>query len=208
LGSKPVTMHPPRITSPRFARSRVSWRGKPITNGTILGGHPRGNGSTSIGENVSSRNTAQAASDGRMSLPPRLMKSTQATTRKGRLLNRNAINQNRVDSPSTSPREVRFGPDGSCPGSKSAACFRKYWNVRSSRPCIFTLTWSICRNVSITLKTPDRVGNRGTGMISVRHVEACRGRPQGRGQTIPHEKTSSSRAERGRCGQNVKACFD
>ena len=84
---------PPNITSPRFARATVSGRGKPITNGTSLGGPPFGIGKTSIGERVKASHTAHVAKDRRRPLPPTLTKSTQLAIKKGKLTNRNASNQ-------------------------------------------------------------------------------------------------------------------
>jgi hypothetical protein len=86
-------MQPPSITSPRFARSTVSRRGKPITKGTSRGGPPLGIGRTSIGEKVRTSQNAHVAKDGEISLSPTLTKRTQLAIKKGKLRNLSASNQ-------------------------------------------------------------------------------------------------------------------
>jgi hypothetical protein len=98
LGSNPETIQPPNITSPRFARSTVSGRGKPITNGTSLGGPPFGIGKTSIGEKLRAIQIAHAAKDRRMSLPPDFTNITQPAIKNGKLTNRKAGNQKRYEA--------------------------------------------------------------------------------------------------------------
>src|SRR5207245_2318667 len=96
FGSKPETIHPPKNTSPRCARSAVSRVGNPITNGTSLGLPPFGIGSMSIGKNVNGSQIAIAINDGRMVVRPYLRKSTHAAIKNGRLTNRYAPTQKRV----------------------------------------------------------------------------------------------------------------
>src|SRR5215472_13222161 len=93
FGSNPEAIQPPKITSPRFARSTVPRLGKPITNGTSLGGPPLGIGKISIGEKVKASHTAHVARKGRRSLLPTFTKRTQLAIKTGKLRNRNAITQ-------------------------------------------------------------------------------------------------------------------
>ena len=82
-------MQPRSITSPRFARSTVSRRGKPITKGTSRGGPPLGR--TSISEKGRASQNAHVAKDGRMSLSS--TKRTQLAIKKGKLRNLSASSQ-------------------------------------------------------------------------------------------------------------------
>ncbi len=51
----------------------------------------------SIGEKISVSHTADAINDGRVVLRPNLIKGTQATTKNGKLTNRNATRQKKVE---------------------------------------------------------------------------------------------------------------
>src|SRR5215475_579515 len=99
-------MHPPKITSPRFARSTVSGPGRPITSGTSRGGPPFGIGKTSIGEKLNASQTAHAVNDGRSSVNPNLRKNTQARISSGRLTNRRATNQKQLETRRTASQTI------------------------------------------------------------------------------------------------------
>jgi len=69
-----------------------------MTSGTSLGDPPFGMGRTSIGEKVSTSQTVQVINDGRILLRPYLRKNSHATIKNGRLTNRNASSEKKVDT--------------------------------------------------------------------------------------------------------------
>lgn len=82
-------MQPPKMTSPRLARSTVSGLGNPMTSGTNLGGHLLWIGITSTGENVRTKNPISPNIAGRM-VCLALKKKIHAATRGGTLTNLHA----------------------------------------------------------------------------------------------------------------------